>query len=303
MKIIDFIFSSRPLLIMPAWTVYLVCLHYHHQLSGDKFDGLDLAVLFCLSGVFAGAIYLNQVYDYESDLLNEKVGFLQKKIITPKEMMLAAVVLTITAAAVGGLIAWNTLMIVILVFVMGYIYSVPPLRLKDNPFFNLFINGFTYGFLVPLATMPDLSLHNAGLLGWDNPFYFLCTLVSVTALTTVPDMKGDERTGTRTIAVVLRRTGTLLVALVFMLAALLLAYRSGFELLAGLAAVATLLILAALFINTEKMILLAVKLPLLLVTLLAGYFYPLYLLFIVALILSLRIYYRKRFGIIYPKMT
>jgi hypothetical protein len=45
----------------------------------------------------------------------------------------------------------------------------------------------------------------------------------------------------------------------------------------------------------------AAKLPLLLLTLLAGFFYPGYFLFVVALLFGTRIYYRRRFHIAYPR--
>ena len=116
-------------------------------------------------------------------------------------------------------------------------------------------------------------------------------------------MKGDERTGSKTIAMMLKRTGSLSIALLFMLSAVFLAFKSGYEILAYLAVLTSVLILAAIFIKSERIILLIAKLPPLLLTLLAGYFYPVYLLFIVALLFTMRIYYRKRFGIIYPKLA
>jgi hypothetical protein len=36
---------------------------------------------------------------------------------------------------------------------------------------------------------------------------------------------------------------------------------------------------------------------------LAGYFFPVYFLFIVALLIATRIYYRKRFDVIYPRLA
>jgi len=38
-------------------------------------------------------------------------------------------------------------------------------------------------------------------------------------------------------------------------------------------------------------------------SLLAGYFYPIYLIFIVVLIVLTRLYYKKRFGMVYPKVN
>jgi 4-hydroxybenzoate polyprenyltransferase len=76
MKVLDFIFAARPLLHIPVWTVYLITLHHHRQADNGLFSIEDLVMLGCLSLLFAGAFYLNQVYDYDSDLRNKKLGFL-----------------------------------------------------------------------------------------------------------------------------------------------------------------------------------------------------------------------------------
>ena len=49
--------------------------------------------------------------------------------------------------------------------------------------------------------------------------------------------------------------------------------------------------------------LLVIGVGVLMLTLLAGYFFWGYILFVVALIIGSRIYYRKRFLITYPKLT
>jgi len=303
MKLLDYIFASRPFLILPVWSIFLVSLHYHHRLAGKSFHVTDLLNLTCLSLLFAGALYINQVFDYRTDLINKKVGFLQKNIISPKAMMFSYLLVTLIPLAVGGFLSLVTLGIYLQIFVAGYIYSAPPLRLKDRPFSGLLANGYTYGFLVTLAVMPTLNFHNAGLLGWDNPFYFFFTIISITCITTIPDIEGDRATGKKTIAIVVGRIGALTLALVFMLAAVYIAFTSAYDWLAYLAAVGAFLILPAIFVKSEKLVLLATKLPLLLLTLLAGFFYPLYLLFIVALLVLSRIYYKKRFNLIYPELA
>ena len=47
----------------------------------------------------------------------------------------------------------------------------------------------------------------------------------------------------------------------------------------------------------------AAKMPLLALTLLAGYYYPVYLGFVVALLVGTRTYYHRRFGVIYPELA
>ena len=74
----DFFFAARPMLHLPIWSVYLVSLHYHNQLSGSKFDLSDLAMLCLLSLMAAAAYYLNQIHDYDSDKINRKLGCMQR---------------------------------------------------------------------------------------------------------------------------------------------------------------------------------------------------------------------------------
>jgi len=103
--------------------------------------------------------------------------------------------------------------------------------------------------------------------------------------------------------VVWGRRPALIVGLVLMLLSVLVAYHSGYLVLAILSALGSLLIIPAIFSRSEKPVLLAAKLPILLLTLLAGYFFPIYFLFIVALLIATRIYYRKRFDVIYPRLA
>jgi 4-hydroxybenzoate polyprenyltransferase len=186
---------------------------------------------------------------------------------------------------------------------LAYTYSAPPLRLKDRPIGGLLANGWGHGFLVAIAVMPGINIHNAGLLGWDNPFYFFLTVGAIYILTTVPDRAGDAATGKRTLAVWLGRTGALLVAIGLLALSVLIAYRNGFAPLVYLSLFAIFLALAALLLRSEAAIRFAAKVPLLLLTLLAGYFYWGYLLFVVALLIGTRAYYSRRFGIVYPELA
>ena len=151
--------------------------------------------------------------------------------------------------------------------------------------------------------MPGMTVHNTGLLGWDNPLYFALTVGSVYLVTTIPDVRGDRFMGKKTMAVWIGRRGTLALATVFQGSAALLAYSSGFLLLSILAVIASVLSMVALIVSGERIILLSAKLPLLLLTLAACWFYPGYLIFLVVLVVSTRAYYRQRFGLTYPRLA
>jgi 4-hydroxybenzoate polyprenyltransferase len=178
MKLLDFVFAARPMLHLPIWSIYLVALFYHRKLSGGNFQWSDVGMLACLSLLASGAYYLNQVYDYDSDKINRKLGFLQVGLLNKKELMAAYLVVSVAAIGSAFFYSFLILVIVLQLFVFGYVYSTPPLRLKDRPFPGLLANAYTFGFLVPFTVMPQLNLHNAGRLGWDKPIYFFLAVAA-----------------------------------------------------------------------------------------------------------------------------
>ncbi len=303
MKVLDYIFAARPMLHLPVWTVYLVALHYHHQLSGESFDLIDLVIMICLNLLFAGAFYINQVFDFESDRDNNKLGFLQKGMISEREMMAAFLLCSVVAIGVGPFISKITLFLFILIFLLAHIYSAPPLRLKDRPVGGLISNMLAHGFIIAIIVMPGMNAHNNGLLGWDTPFYLSLTVGGTYILTTIPDIVGDREAGKRTIGVALGVNISLVISFILFGLAAAIAFIDGQAPLFYLAGLAIFLVMAAMMIRTEGAVLIAAKLPILGLTLLAGYWYPFYFLFVVALLVATRIYYLKRFGIIYPRFS
>ncbi len=302
MRSLDYIFAARPMLHLPGWSIFLVALHYHHQLSGESFLWEDFFVLCGITCLTSGAMYLNQIFDKESDTINQKLGYVANGIISEQQMMRAFFLISGVGIAIGYLISFVTAAIFIVAFLLSWLYSAPPIRLKDRPFWGLFANGFSIGFLISVAVMPGLNLHNAGLLGWDNPFYFWLVVSAVYSLTTIPDMTGDAATGKRTIVVVSSPRVAALLAILMYGAASLLAYRSGYLVLAALSLVALILVLPYLMRPSDRYLLFAAKLPILLLSLLAGYLYPGYLIFMIVLILATRLYYKRRFNLNYPSL-
>lgn len=291
------------MLQIPVWTVYLVSLHYHHELSGAVFSLTDMLILLGLSLLASGAFYVNQVYDYESDLMNKKVMFLQENLLTKSALLWVFGLTAIVALVIGVFVSLLTASIFLSLLALAHLYSAPPARFKDRPVAALLANGIGHGLLISVAVMPGMTVHNMGLLGWDNPLYFALTVGGVYLVTTIPDVHGDRFMGKNTMAVWIGRRGTLALATVFQGSAALLAYSSGFLLLSILAVIASVLSMAAFTISGERIVLLSAKLPLLLLTLAACWFYPGYLIFLVVLVVSTRAYYRQRFGLTYPRLA
>ncbi|UCE25543.1 MAG: UbiA family prenyltransferase [Candidatus Zixiibacteriota bacterium] len=303
MILLDYIFAARPMLHLPLWSVYLVSLHYHHRLSGETFTPADLLVMTCLSLVASGSYYINQVYDYDSDRINGKLGFLLNGLVREQGLWSLFLVLSVVSVGLAVFLSWSTALIMVALFVLGFFYSAPPFRLKDRPAWGLLINAVGIGFIVPLAVMPDLNVHNIGLLGWDSPLFFLFSVGSIYILTTLPDREGDRAVGKRTLAVVLPGALVAALSLVLMMLSAWVAYYSGHRLLLYLSLMSTIIILPVLPARSDRFTLFAAKFPVLLLTLLAGYLFWSYLLFVVAIVIGTRIYYRRRFAVVYPKLA
>jgi 4-hydroxybenzoate polyprenyltransferase len=304
MKALDWIFAARPLLHLPVWSVYLVSLHYHNQLSGESFDRYDLLVLAILSLLVSGAYYLNLISDQETDRLNNKLRFLQDGKLTVNQLMIGFLITSIVGLTLCWFVTKLAFFICLQLFLFGFLYSSDPFRWKDRPILGLLTNAWTFGFLVSIIVMPNLTFHNAWSLGWDNPFFFAGAIGGIHALTTVPDMAGDRLTGKRTVAVAFGRRGAALIAISCLGFATYVGFRSGFPILSWLAAGSTLLALSTAIVPSHRLLLkLAIMAPILALTLYAGIIYPAYLLFIVVLLVATRIYYRRRFAVNYPSFA
>ncbi len=322
MKLLDYIFAARPLLLLPVWSIFLVSLHYHHELTVQlspianvapkAFGWGDLLLLFGLTMLAVGAMYLNQVYDQKSDRLNDKLGWLSRGYLSPQNLTLAFLICSLLGVAAGILypsvvpgvpypfwIIW----IFVQLFVLSYLYSAPPLRLKDRPILGLLANAYGFGTLVSFAVMPEITEHNSYFVGWDNPVYFFVVVGGVYLLTTIPDSDGDRAVGKKTFAVWLGPTTTKIAALILFGLGTWIAARRGYSELAISAGIAGLMSLVSLFVRHPRFVLAAAKLPIVFLTLLAGWFYPPYLVIVVVLIIASRAYFRARFGMIYPRLA
>lgn len=303
MKFLHYFFAARPLLHLPVWSVYLVSLYHYQKSLGESFDLWRLGTMVCLSMMAAGAFYVNQIYDYESDRLNNKLGFLQDDLTSAGGFIVAYLICGVLSATFASMVSPVVLLIFLQGFVFAWLYSAPPFRLKDRPISGMIANAYCFGFLISLTVSQPIGFGCLTLKALTLPTYFFLTVASVHIMTTLPDRAGDAATDKRTVAVALPSVIAKLLALVLMLASAALAWWAARPDLLYLSLFSSMPLMVATLIRSKSLELLAAKLPLLLLTLLAGFYYPAYLVFVVALVIACRIYFQKVFGIIYPKLA
>lgn len=307
MRLLDYIFFCRPLVLIPAWTFFLllrpIALPYHLWMWSAS---LGLAGLTALT---AGAYVLNQLYDIESDRRNRKLGFFDPPVeFSTGQARRLYWFLTLGPMLCAALLEINLLIPFVTAAGLGWTYSAPPIRAKDRPVLGLLFNAISFSAVIWWVAAAPLR-------GWAACFSSLnrgealvvaavfCAVAALYVLTTIPDLAGDSASGKVTVAVKLGRTKSLVLSELLLGAVAVLSYRTPLAALSAVAVVTAAIVGWAMWKNSERAVLLAAKLPILLLTVSAGITYPWYLLFVLALIVFTRLYYSRRFGLTYPRLA
>jgi chlorophyll synthase len=203
----DFAFLTRPLLLCVSTTFF-----FAGAAGGlaSPLEALRAGVLINLAPNFlllvlivAGAFVLNQVYDVESDRLNEKNFHLSAGLVSRKEAALFWAALS--AAALGASLALPGAVRLLGLggLGLGVAYSAPPLRLKGRPVADMLANGLGFGFVAFALGWLALRPPATALLVRAAPY--TAAMCAIFLNTTIPDEPGDRAAGDRTACVVLGR--------------------------------------------------------------------------------------------------
>ncbi|HYN89240.1 MAG TPA: prenyltransferase [Ardenticatenaceae bacterium] len=190
-------------------------------------DTVLLAIYFTLPfNLFLHGI--NDVFDYESDLVNARKGgaegnLLARRLHAPMlRRMLALNVPFVLVLLITGTPLGNVLLLLLLL--LGWAYSAPPFRAKGRPFLDNAVNmAYVLPFLIGLARQgappPEWP--------WYGIVAFMVWNLASHAFTSIQDVEADRRAGIATLATLLGRTRTGYYALTLYAVAGLLVARYG----------------------------------------------------------------------------
>jgi chlorophyll synthase len=296
MRVLDFLFALRPLVLVPAWSFFVLgwgLLGGAAAFPTDRFLFLSL--------VLAGVYLVNQVVDFESDRMNRKGYFLQQGIFSQRLYVGVAGVM-VGAGLAGAVVRDAFPAPVVASAVIGLAYSLPPIRLSARPGFDLLANAAGYGVIAVLLGAGREALASAALRSWVAvPTASFLAVAAVFLHTTVMDLDGDRRTGKRTSGVLLGRERSVRLAAACAVAATAAAVTSAIPVLIVACGATAALAIAAILRPRFPSRVVCVGSTILFV-LAASLFAPLFLVAIVALALATRVYYRRRFALAYPAL-
>lgn len=300
----DFVFFTRPLLLLVSTTFFFAGAANGLESPLEALTLRFLAAagpnLLLLVLVIASAFVINQVYDVESDKLNEKNFHIARGLVSRREAIVFSAALGIAALLVALTLPDPARGLGIAGLALGVAYSVPPLRLKARPVADMLANGLGFGLLAFalgwLALLPwgqDLLLRAAP---------YTAAMCAIFLNTTISDEAGDRSAGDRTTCVVIGRSAASRAALALLGAAAALAILAG-EAPAAVAAVASIPVFIAVAVEPSGR-----------VSVLASQFAGRALFLIVSAVVpplaamgglaywAGKVYYSRRFGLDYPRM-
>jgi 4-hydroxybenzoate polyprenyltransferase len=154
---------------------------------------------------------INDVYDYASDLLNQRKGS-DEGALLPKILHAPILHATLWWNIPFWIIAiWqgnrlSTILLGTFLF-LGWAYSAPPIRGKSRPFVDSFINvAYIFPYLIALAW------HNAPFEVWSASFPAITAFagwsIASHAFTSIQDIEADREAGISTVATLLGKSNT-----------------------------------------------------------------------------------------------
>lgn len=172
-------------------------------------------IAFILS--WLGATMLNDVEDYEIDVISNKDRLLTKNVFTKTQLQIISLWLFTAACIFASAVNFTTLFFTVLLITNSCIYSLPPLRLRIIPVFSkalIALNSLLLAILGWLFAGNDI-------LQFPNPviWYFLIFVTLAANLIDLKDYEGDKQAGLKTLPVILGAKKTKLLNGLFILAA------------------------------------------------------------------------------------
>jgi 4-hydroxybenzoate polyprenyltransferase len=198
-KLLFLIQVSRPIIWPVLPLVYALGLNASHATINAAVIIQALLLTLPINLVGCG---LNDIYDYESDRRSGRRRAVWGAVVRNEDRPLVyrAALVMMPLIVLGACLTrnWDNIVATVALLLVAWLYSVPPMRLKERPPLDSLANGFGY-FLLPFTMGYSL---NANPREMPLKFYLLALCVcGVHALATAADYDADRAAGHRTLAV------------------------------------------------------------------------------------------------------
>lgn len=304
-KLFDYLFLLRPLILIPVWNFLLIGSYLARGHGGFTRDILIGLLLYtCIMG---GVYILNQIMDRDTDQTNRKLFLISEGHIPVAHAYIEMSLLWIIGIVLSLLYGSIFVVAVVISLVLGVLYSLPPVKLKGKPILDMLANGFGYGMINCMIGWLLVSSYSTDM--FSRFFPYVLSISGVFVNTAIVDMEGDKQAGEHTTAVLLGIPASYILSALCMAGAILWAYVNR-DLVCLIPALMSFPLFVYVLVDAtrnhrvnRKLTIASFRLPGLLFTLMTVYLYPLYAVFLIALVITMKIYFKKRFNMAYPTLS
>lgn len=269
---------------------------------------VDIGIgLLAYTFVAGGGYILNQIMDIETDRMNKKLFLLTGGFVSRQAAYAEMIILWTLAVLLSLRFGMLFMVLIAASILMGILYSVPPVKLKGKPVLDALANGVGYGMINFAVGWLLVSTFTPSMVIRFLPYCL--SIIAVFINTTIVDVEGDRRAGELTTGVFLGSRISSIASTFIMGGAIVLAYAQR-EYICLIPAVVSwpLFVYAAGYALlrggiSRRVTIASFRLPGLLFTLITALLYPVYVAVLLVIFISMRVYYKKRFGMTYPTLA
>ncbi len=237
LKPFDYVFILRPMYFLPLWSLYLAGFYTQNKFAmashtfGESNDNvvqslqkLDVAGLF-LTLLMGGLFVLYQVIDRH---VEKEFTFIAPEKMTPKAAFFeAGVLIGIPLIASFFFSLTDGVILLLLLFISGYLFNFKPFNWKNNAFLGLLAIIISGGLIFALGWFVNGTFSNQML---RTSIPYVLSTACIYLFLTMLDMQ-NETSEKKTFAQTFGSTVTVLIALLLAIIALILSLNSGDELI------------------------------------------------------------------------
>jgi 4-hydroxybenzoate polyprenyltransferase len=301
-KIIDIIFLSRPVLLIPVF-VFIILGYLDNGPFSIRFS-LDSKLLYNLifySFIMFSVHLTNNINDAEADLENRGPGYIDFSKIPLKWLY----IITILFALVGltGAVFSGDLWIVAIyasTLVLGFLYNFKPFYFTGRPFLDFLSNAVEYGILCYLLGKRLGMNPNPN---FTSLFAYFAVMAAGSIASTITDVHGDKKGGKITTAVFLGVKKSLILGIGFLVMALSFGIARSNPVVIISSSLSVLVFLCVIILDRdEKFLAYTYQIGGGLLILLTHIYYPVLFGFTLFLIGVTMVYFKLRHDTIYPRI-
>ncbi|PIP13705.1 MAG: hypothetical protein COX48_03490 [bacterium (Candidatus Stahlbacteria) CG23_combo_of_CG06-09_8_20_14_all_34_7] len=302
---IDYIFLLRPSIQVALWTFLFAGSYlYFKRVAVIMIFSYSMTIKMSI-GLFGyalimGSVYiLNQISDIDTDTINKKLFLLSEGIISKRIAYIYSIICVLSGFSIFlfvRIFSINTIILLVVSYIMGILYTVTPFEFKRRPFIDLILNGIGYGMVVPLIGF-ELAGGRIDFKLIIETIPYVLSMSAVFINTTLMDYEGDKAVGARTTGVILGIKKSLLLSSLLMFLSGLSGLILKDYIVFSCAYYSFILFSYVLIKKNKKNLDLTVKLTSPVMTLAFGILFPGFLIISIVTLIAIFLYYKYRFNI------